>query len=119
MFNAQAIKRTLMLVAGFLAAFLILFTQLAFTATEAGQQEIAISAEQDATEIPQQEIFQFKVSAISLPSSLIINYQQLLPVLFELILSDEVPDMPELPFEISSTEWIKNLFRVFIAPNAP
>lgn len=111
-------NRVLMLIAGFLAVAVIIFSCTSNFESELKAKEIAELAADQSEEFPQ-PVEQINVAAITIPSSLIINYTQLFPVLFELLLSDEVPDMPELPFEIKSAKLIKYLFRVIISPNAP
>jgi len=120
MFKTAQIRRIFMLAAGLLAAMVILFTQVSyfdelctFKASEQGQENTT------ENQNPLESTAQVSVSAVTVPSILIINQNQILPLLFELVQSEEGPQLEESEFEISSAKLVKYLFRVIIAPNAP
>ncbi len=109
-----------MLAAGLLAVLVIIFTQVSYFQSIVCTENTACSSVAEPEEEgPMQDTTQVSVSAVTVPSTLIINYNQTLPLLFEVVQSEEAPKMVEQSFDISSAKWVKYLFRVIIAPNAP
>jgi hypothetical protein len=120
MFKTAQIRRIFMLAAGLLAAMVILFTQVSYFDDLCNFQASEKSREKAAEgQKPQESTTQVNVSAVTVPSILIINQNQILPLLFELVQSEEGPQLEESEFEIGSAKLVKYLFRVIIAPNAP
>jgi hypothetical protein len=120
MFKINQIKRIFMLAAGLMAALVILFTQVSYFDELSFEQETEQSPEKASEEqSPLEGSPQVSVSAVTVPSILIINNNQILPLLFELVQNEEGPQMEESDFEINSAKLVKYLFRVIIAPNAP